>query len=132
MSEKSVAQKLLVKPGTSLWVSSVEGLARVGPVPEGVRPAGSLGEADTAVLFVADEAALRAALADHAAELLGPRVLWFAYPKGGRTDINRDSLWPIVAEHGLRPITQVAIDETWSALRFRPLAPGEAAFEGAR
>jgi len=30
---------------------------------------------------------------------------------GRRTDINRDSLWPMVAEHGLRPITQIAVDE---------------------
>jgi hypothetical protein len=88
-------------------------------------------EADTAVLFVADQAELRATLAAHAGDLLSPDVLWFAYPKGGRADINRDSLWPIVAEHGLRPITQVAVDETWSALRFRPLAPGEA-FGGGR
>ena len=130
MSEKSVAQKLLIKPGASLWVSSDDGLARLGPLPDGVRPATSLGEAATAVVFIADEAALRAALVAHAGELLRPAVLWFAYPKGGRADIDRDSLWPIVAELGLRPITQVAVDETWSALRFRPLAPGEAQFKG--
>jgi lysophospholipase L1-like esterase len=32
----------------------------------------------------------------------------------------------------MRPITQIALDETWSALRFRPLAPGEAPFTGGR
>jgi hypothetical protein len=42
------------------------------------------------------------------------------------TDINRDSLWPILSEHGMRPISQVAVDETWSALRFRALREGEA------
>jgi hypothetical protein len=31
----------------------------------------------------------------------------------------------------MRPIGQVAIDDTWSALRFRPLAPGET-FSGGR
>jgi hypothetical protein len=53
-----------------------------------------------------------------------------AYPKGNRADINRDSVWPILAEHGLRPIAQVSVDEVWSALRFRPLKPGEEQFKG--
>ena len=42
--------------------------------------------------------------------------------------MNRDTLWPILAEYGLRPISQVAVDEVWSALRFRPLREGEAPF----
>jgi hypothetical protein len=130
MSQKSVAQKLLVRPGTSLWISSDEGLARLGPLPDGVRRTTSLGEAAIAVVFVEDEAALRAVLAEHRSELLRPGVLWFAYPKGGRADIDRDRLWPIMAELGMRPISQVAVDETWSALRFRRLAPGEVQFRG--
>jgi hypothetical protein len=48
--------------------------------------------------------------------------LWFAYPKKTgaiRTDITRDHGWTPLAEAGLIPVTQVAIDDTWSALRFR-------------
>lgn len=48
--------------------------------------------------------------------------LWFAYPKKTgaiRTDISRDHGWAPLAEAGLLPVMQVAIDETWSALRFR-------------
>ena len=61
--------------------------------------------------------------------LLRPEHLWIAYPKGGRADINRDSLYPIVAEAtGMRPVTQVSLDDTWSALRFRPMKPGEGPF----
>jgi hypothetical protein len=52
-------------------------------------------------------------------------VFWVAYPKANKADINRDTLWPILAERGMRPISQVAVDETWSALRFRDLKPGE-------
>jgi len=58
-----------------------------------------------------------------------PRI---AYPKANKTDINRDSLWPILAEFGMRPISQVAIDDVWSALRFRVLRTGEAPFTGGR
>jgi len=81
--------------------------------------------AAVAVLFVADEASLRTALDRDGSDLGRVPVFWVAYPKGGRSDLDRDSLWPIVAELGLRPITQVAVDDAWSALRFRPLAPGE-------
>jgi hypothetical protein len=132
MAEKSVAEKLLIKPEATLWVASDDDLARLGPLPPGVRRTGTPGEADTVVLFAADQASLRAALASHGADLARAPLIWVAYPKGGRSDMNRDSLWPIVAELGLRPISQVSIDDTWSALRFRPLAPGEEQFTGGR
>jgi hypothetical protein len=32
----------------------------------------------------------------------------------------------------MRPITQVSVDEVWSALRFRPVREGEAPFTAAR
>ncbi len=49
-------------------------------------------------------------------------LAWIAYPKGGQldTDLNRDRLWEAVEGEGVRPVRQVAIDGTWSALRFRP------------
>ena len=67
-----------------------------------------------------------------APDLGRPSAFWIAYPKGNRADINRDSLWPILSAYGMRPISQVAIDDTWSALRFRALEPGEAPFTGGR
>ena len=51
--------------------------------------------------------------------------LWLAYPKGTsrryKSDINRDHGWDTVTGAGFRPVSQVAIDEDWSALRFRNL-----------
>jgi hypothetical protein len=130
MPEKTIAQKLLIKPETAFWVATDADLDRLGPLPPGTRRATAPGEAAVAVLFVDSEATLRQAIADDGAALAGVPVLWVAYPKGGRADVNRDSLWPVVAELGLRPISQVAVDEIWSALRFRPLAPGEPQFVG--
>jgi hypothetical protein len=57
------------------------------------------------------------------AQVRGEGMLWIAYPKGGKgikPDVNRDKLWPVVQELGWRPVRQVAIDEVWSAMRFRP------------
>ena len=50
------------------------------------------------------------------------KLAWIAYPKAGRlgTDLNRDILAATLAGEGVRPVRQIAIDETWSALRFRP------------
>lgn len=51
-------------------------------------------------------------------------VLWFAYPKGTskiKTDINRDTIRVTAAEFGLKTVTAISIDETWSALRLRPI-----------
>jgi hypothetical protein len=50
------------------------------------------------------------------------RLAWIAYPKAGQlaTDLNRDSLWKALEGKGVRPVRQVSLDDTWSALRFRP------------
>jgi len=51
-------------------------------------------------------------------------VLWFAYPKGTskvKTDINRDTIRETGKAFGITTVTAISIDETWSALRFRPI-----------
>jgi hypothetical protein len=50
------------------------------------------------------------------------RLPWIGYPKGGQlgTDLNRDRLAAALALRGVQPVRQVSIDDTWSALRFRP------------
>ncbi|MFG1946314.1 hypothetical protein [Nonomuraea sp. NPDC048826] len=130
MAAKTVAEKLLVKPGGSVWISAGEHRALVSPLPEGAAFVEDLAEAAVGVLFAADAAAARRLLDAERDRLTGPPVLWVAYPKGNKADINRDTLWPIVGEYGLRPNGQVAVDEVWSALRFRPLKPGEPPFTG--
>ena len=53
----------------------------------------------------------------------GDAIIWFAYPKGTskkyQCDFNRDSGWDAMGQAGFEPVRQVAIDEDWSALRFR-------------
>ena len=125
-----MAQKLLIKPGNAVWVSDPARAGLHGPMPEGVTPAAGLGDADVAVVLVDDEAGLRAFAEDHREILEAPRALWLLYPKGNRIALNRDSLWRLMADYGVRPITQVAVDEVWSALRFRPLTDAERAPAG--
>ena len=130
MSTKTVAEKLQIKPNSALWVSHAERRALVGPLPAGVAPADGPAEAAAALVFADSAGALREILDTHAGDLARPSVFWVLYPKANRADINRDTLWPILAGYGMRPISQVAVDEVWSALRFRPLKPGEQQFTG--
>jgi hypothetical protein len=127
---KTIAEKLQIKPHTTVWVSDPAHIALLTPMPDGVRESDQLATASTAIMFADDAASARKLMADHHADVTKPSAFWVAYPKGGRADINRDSLWPIIAEFGLRPNQQVAIDDHWSALRFRADHPGEEPFTG--
>ena len=53
----------------------------------------------------------------------GDAVVWFAYPKGSSkkytSQINRDNGWAVMGKAGFEPVRMVAIDEDWSAVRFR-------------
>ena len=53
----------------------------------------------------------------------GDAVIWFVYPKGTskryKCEFNRDSGWKIIVAAGFESVRMVAIDEDWSALRFR-------------
>ncbi|MEW2306278.1 hypothetical protein AB0958_41090 [Streptomyces sp. NPDC006655] len=110
--------KLQIKPGHSVVV-----LGRPDDVFLGFEAAGEAASADAVLAFVITSGDLlgedaQAALAAARRDVLA----WVAYPKGGKlgTDLNRDSLAAALSEHGVRPVRQIAIDDTWSALRFRP------------
>jgi hypothetical protein len=120
MSTKSVAQKLLIKPDTTVWSSHSSHLELIQPLPDSVRQADGPGEATTALIFADDAGSLREILTTHEGRLEQPNALWVAYPKANRADINRDSLCTIMVEHGMRPVGQVSVDDVWSAMRFRP------------
>ncbi len=53
----------------------------------------------------------------------GDAVIWFCYPKGTSKkytcEFNRDNGWAKLGAMGWEPVRMVAIDEDWSALRFR-------------
>jgi hypothetical protein len=89
MSTRSVAEKLRIKPNATLWSSHPLRLELVKPLPTGVRRVDAPEQATTALVFADDAASLRDLLAAHQERLARPEVLWVAYPKGNRSDINR-------------------------------------------
>ena len=53
----------------------------------------------------------------------GDALVWFAYPKGSskkyKCEFNRDTGWAVLGAAGFEGVRMVAIDEDWSAVRFR-------------
>jgi hypothetical protein len=76
-----------------------------------------------ALAFVTRQQEVDTLAAAIAAQAPGDAVVWFAYPKGSskkyRCEFNRDTGWAALNQAGFQPVRQVAIDEDWSALRFR-------------
>jgi hypothetical protein len=116
-----VTAKLQIRPG-----QRVAALAGDGAVPAVVtaeaNPTADPGTADAVIAFARNRAELGAVAAPAVAAAREDRLAWIAYPKAGKlgTDLNRDILAALLAAQGVQPVRQVAIDETWSALRFRP------------
>jgi len=99
----------------------------LGGLPEGVivesGQTGENGSYDFVHLFVTSVAELGEKGPFALAAIKHDGLLWFSYPKKTskiKTDINRDAGWKTIREAGYEAVTQAAIDETWSALRFRP------------
>lgn len=80
-------------------------------------------EIEFALIFVTKKHETDEIIAGIFPKLKGDAVLWFCYPKGTskkyKCDFNRDTGWNGLKEFKLETVRQVAIDEDWSALRFR-------------
>ena len=123
MSERTIAEKLQVKSGDVVGVIGEVDL--VGPLPNGASFVADTEGVDVAVVFVADRTALHEQFAARLPHLAGARAVWFCYRKGTGFDVNRDTIMRDSGEVGWRPVSNVAVDELWSAVRVRPLAPDE-------
>lgn len=126
MPETNLAKKLRMQPGQSVLIlnSPREYKDILGPFPEGVIFAElSQGKADFVHLFVKNQNELRQFIDEALKSVKFDGLLWISYPKGSskvETDINRDILWDLLKDKGIKPVTQVSINDTWSAMRFRP------------
>ena len=91
--------------------------------PRVLRDVAQAPEITFALAFVSKQAEVDAISKAVAAKARGDALVWFAYPKGSskkyKCEFNRDTGWAVLGELGFEPVRQVAIDEDWSALRFR-------------
>ncbi len=122
MSDKSVAEKARVKPGTRIAVlNAVPGIVEALGLPDPVfvdAPA-----AELVFLFAGTRAELDSGLPS-AVEVLAPGAgVWVFFRKGSRAaglEMSRDDVWTVAEGLDLRPLGIVSVDESWAAFRLRP------------
>ena len=124
MADKEISHKLRIRTGNSIAVlhapAGYESL--VGRLPPGVVTSKTLdGIYDLVHAFFTRRMDLAAQVEDLKTAMADRGILWISYPKGGQggTDLSRDNLRDFLAENGLQAVSQVSIDTTWSALRFK-------------
>jgi predicted SnoaL-like aldol condensation-catalyzing enzyme len=126
MTMNPIAKKLGMKPGVrALIVAAPPGyLKLLAPLAEGVVVSGVLNGAHPFVQFFARRAFEISKAAPRLLRHAAPGALvWISYPKktsGMDTDLSREAVSEAMSGTGWRPVSIVAIDEVWSALRFRP------------
>ena len=115
MMASTLAVKLNLKPGMMLRT-----IAKPADVDLQRLEMSAKGEAVIVFVKKLGEVDSRAGPAVDAAR--EDRIAWIAYPKAGKldTDLNRDILWRHMLTKGVQGIRQIALDEVWSAMRFRP------------
>ncbi|WP_437585734.1 YdeI/OmpD-associated family protein [Sorangium sp. So ce1000] len=121
-----LTRKLQIKPDHRLLIlGAPDGFAAaLDPLPEGVTVAtAARGQFDVVHLFVRRARDLEEKAPKAIGAVRDGGVLWISYPKrssGVETDLTRDVGWQVVEAAGWGGVAQVAIDATWSALRFKP------------
>lgn len=80
-------------------------------------------EIEFVIVFVLTQAEVNKYVKQIAPKLKDNAVFWMCYPKGTskkyKCDFNRDTGWQIMGDYDLEGVRMVAIDEDWSAMRFR-------------
>lgn len=83
----------------------------------------SVAEATFWLAFVTRKIEVEKLAPEIARRAKGDAIVWFAYPKGTSKnytcDFNRDTGWASLKKLGFDTVRAIAIDEDWTALRFR-------------
>jgi hypothetical protein len=121
---ETLIKKLQLKPGQKLFVCN--------PPPATMKElmlelpeltVTTLGDGDAILIFVNNLAEIETQVNPVFPSLKPDSLFLIAYPKGSskiKTDVNRDTLWKVMEPTGWRPVRLIALDETWSVMRFRP------------
>ena len=122
--DEALIKKLQIKPGMRVMVlNAPEGyVERLASLPEGAVFV-DRGPADWVQVFMRNKIEVDALAPRGIEAVTREGILWLCYPKGGAkagTDINRDTGWDVMLLAGWGPVSQIALDERWSALRWRP------------
>ena len=125
MSEKTVSQKLLVKPGYKVlfWRAPADYDQWLGDLPADVKLAKRFAEpVDLIQIFVGSRKDLEEQLSQIKPVLKPETILWVTYHKGTskvKTDINRDSINAYAQTLGLQGVAMISVNDDWASLRLK-------------
>ncbi len=125
MAEKSIFQKMFIKPGMKMLVLNLPPELTTlfeSMHPEVIRKDQPEKGLDQILLFVHSQEELEIQLPDYEPFLKRDGAYWICYPKltsDKRSDIHRDTIWRYTGNYHLKPVSLIAIDKTWSALRLK-------------
>jgi hypothetical protein len=127
MSEKTIIEKLSIKPGNKFLLVNPPGgyITQMGELPPGVDLlSDTRSQVEAIQVFVANRAELEFQV-PRLAGLLSPKgMLWVTYYKGTskvKTDINRDTINAYAQSIGLQGVAIISIDDDWAALRLKQI-----------
>jgi hypothetical protein len=124
----SLIKRLNHKPATEIYIlnqpaefaSELALIAAEATVKHAIEQASDI---DFVLVFVKSKEEIDEGLLKLKDKLRGDAILWYAFPKKTskkyKVEINRDNGWDDLAKANFVGVRAVAIDEDWSALRFR-------------
>jgi hypothetical protein len=120
MSDKPVAERLQVKGERRL---AVVGASAIVDNKIGIKKQRcDISEADVVLLFAADRRQLDKTLPGILEQAPRDAIIWIAYPKLTSKlagDLSRNLIHALAANSGLDTVSQIAIDDDWSAMRVK-------------
>ncbi|HEY8197967.1 MAG TPA: DUF3052 family protein [Gemmatimonadales bacterium] len=123
-STRSLAQKLGIKPGTSIVMLNAPPAysSLLGKLPDGATLHSRLGMTAAFIQwFVRNRNDLVGAFPRLAAALVDEGTLWVSWPKqasGVKIDLNENIIRDVGLSQGLVDVKVIAVDEVWSGLKF--------------
>ncbi|HVW97358.1 MAG TPA: YdeI/OmpD-associated family protein [Mucilaginibacter sp.] len=121
-----IAKKLLIKPGKRwMFLHAPDNyLSALDPLPDDTSIVfAPVGNVDGVQLFVKNSEELIASLKIIMPLLKPETVFWITYPKkssGIISDLEMMGSWDELEKYGYTTVSAAAIDQVWTALRFRP------------
>jgi hypothetical protein len=120
MSDKPVAERLQVKGERRLAVIGAP--AAADKLVGAKKARADATDADVVLLFTPNRKGFDAQLPPLLKKISKTAILWVAYPKltsSLAADLSRDVIHKLAPKHGLDTVSQIAIDDDWSALRLK-------------
>jgi ribosomal protein L25 (general stress protein Ctc) len=127
-SRKPISKKMYIKEGYSvLLVNEPDGYReKLQDRPDGVTiskpPVKKDVSFDFIHVFVQSKKELEAHLPKLKSIMAEQGLMWVSYPKGSsgmKVDINRDTIWAYSRTIGMTAVSQISIDDKWSAMRLK-------------